>query len=155
MRTWLPTISITWMEMSSPSMIFSPGRRVMISTGAAYSVSARAGGCVASCREQRGAHGGAVGLVDDLVAAAVETRIGALQVAREVLELAGGAHGDEHVTPAPSSGRPAAAVASSDSSSCVVREELPRVGDGQGELRVVGGLQPDERRCPRRCATRT
>jgi hypothetical protein len=27
----LPTISITWTTMSSPSMIFSPGRRVMMS----------------------------------------------------------------------------------------------------------------------------
>ena len=30
MRTELPTISITWTTMSSPSMIFSPGRRVMM-----------------------------------------------------------------------------------------------------------------------------
>src|SRR4051812_6239303 len=36
MRTWFPTISITWMETSSPSMIFSPGRLVMISTGPPY-----------------------------------------------------------------------------------------------------------------------
>jgi hypothetical protein len=30
-RTELPTISMTWTTISSPSMIFSPGRRVMMS----------------------------------------------------------------------------------------------------------------------------
>src|SRR3954462_3544376 len=108
LRTWLPTISLTWMEMSSPSMIFSPGRRVMISTRPSLPIGAPGGppavdprtrssglggGLLLVAREQRGAHGRLGGFVDDLVAAALVDDDRRPQVGREVLELVGRAHG--------------------------------------------------------------
>src|SRR5436190_22298624 len=103
-RTWLPTISITWTEMSSPSMIFSPGRRVMISIGPAYPPRAAAG--TAGCRprsggdrlargEQRRADGRVGRLVDDLAAGAAVQQDGRPQVGVEVLDAARRADGHE------------------------------------------------------------
>src|SRR3954469_6949254 len=102
-RTWLPTISMTCTEMSSPSMIFSPGRRVMISIAGAYPPGGggplrpraagrrRSGRLLRRAGEQPGAHRGLGGHVDDLAAlAAVDEQRGA-QVGAEVLHVRGGA----------------------------------------------------------------
>src|SRR4051794_15146850 len=141
MRTWLPTISITWMEMSSPSTIFSPGRRVMISTRPAYP----SGGLLLLPREQRRAHGRVVDLVDDLVAAALVDHDRRAQVRRELLQPAGGAHGDPHGDVLARLGQAGGGGGVVGQLEAEVAEELPRVGDRQRQVRVLGGLQPAER----------
>src|SRR3954468_11204211 len=103
MRTWLPTISITWTEMSSPRMIFSPGRRVMISTRPGYPDAVpsprpgRVSGRLAlGPGEQRRPHRGLGGLVDDLVAAAVVDDDRGPEVRGEVAPLGRGPHRHPH-----------------------------------------------------------
>src|SRR4051794_29864000 len=138
MRTWLPTISITWMEMSSPSTIFSPGRRVMISTRPDYP----SGGLLLLPREQRRAHRRVVGLVDDLVAAALVDDDRRLEVGRELLQVARRADGDPHrdvVAGLRQAGGVGHLVGQLQAE---VAEEVPRVGDRQRQVGILGGLQP-------------
>src|ERR687898_1939105 len=79
-RTELPTISMTSTTMSSPTMMRSPARRVMMSTVLPpwksavnrLDVQRRLGRRLDHVTgEQRGAHGGVARLVDHLMAAAV------------------------------------------------------------------------------------
>src|SRR3954452_8830499 len=99
-RTVLPTISITCTTTSSPTMIFSPTRRVMSSMvppwiqlrggmrfGSGEAV-LRGGRNVG--REQRRADGSVGGLVDDLVALAVGDQDRGTQVRVEVGQLGAG-----------------------------------------------------------------
>src|SRR3954454_8290689 len=107
MRTELPTVSITCRTMSSPSMTFSPGRRVMMSMGAfllgnacrnGARVSVVSGGLVdRGLGEQRGADGGVRALVDHLKATTVGDEDRGAQVRGEALELRGGPHGHPDV----------------------------------------------------------
>src|SRR3954471_11877088 len=102
MRTWLPTISITCTEMSSPRMIFSPGRRVMISTRPGYP----SGGLALGRGEQRRPHLGFRRLVEDLVAAAGVEDDRRPEVGREVPALGRRAHRHPHVHVRPVLGQP-------------------------------------------------
>src|SRR3954454_21047777 len=146
-RTVLPTISITWTTTSSPTMIFSPARRVMssmvppwISCGKGREGFLRGGG---DGREQRGADGGVLGLVDHLVAAAVGDDDRRAEVRVEVGELGAGTDRDPHVDV---SGVARADVARGlvGQLDRVVGEEVPGVGDRQGQRRIVDGVQPRE-----------
>src|ERR1700754_3345818 len=92
-RTVLPTISLMWTTMSSPTMIFSPARRVMSSMVPPW-IQLVWLGRGSDGREQRGADGGVRGLVDDLVALAVGDQDRGAQVGVEVRELGAGA--DRH-----------------------------------------------------------
>src|SRR5882672_6774858 len=103
-RALLPTISITWIVMSSPSMIRSPGRRVMMSTlfllgsfGRSGDGGLGGGGLLPGRGEQRRAHRRVVGLVDDLVTTTPRDQDGSTEVGRAVLQHLGGAHRDVHV----------------------------------------------------------
>src|SRR5215211_6235783 len=133
-RTELPTISMTWMTTSSPSMIFSPGFLVMMSTvRSSLEVTGWLGrGDGGGLGEQRGADGGVRRLVDHLVAAAVRDHDRRAEVAAEVRELLGGPNGDPQVD--------RGGVARADPLGVgvgqldrVVAEVLPRVGDRQGD----------------------
>src|SRR3954453_3331132 len=155
-RTELPTVSITCRTMSSPSMTFSPGRRVMMSMGAfllgnACRNGARetvvSGGLLLDrgLGEQRGADGGVLALVDHLVATTVGDKDGSAQVRGEALELRGGAHGHPDVDcrgvfDAEPGGLRLVDVDGE------VREEQPGVGDRQGQIGIFDRLQPGERR---------
>src|SRR4051794_19181345 len=101
-RTVLPTISITWTTTSSPTMIFSPARRVMSSMLPPWISCGRwmEGGGLrrgGDGGEQRGAHGGVRRLVDELVALALGHEDRRAQVGVEVRELGAGADGHPHV----------------------------------------------------------
>src|ERR1700754_3045240 len=148
MRTVLPTISITWTTTSSPIMIFSPTRRVMSSMVPPW-IQLRVYGrtCSGSGRngrgEQRGANGGLGGLVDDLVAAALADEDRSAQVRVEVSELGAGANRHEHGHVGRVGGDARGVrVGQVDG---VVGEEVPGVGDRQGQRRIVDGVQPAER----------
>src|SRR3954451_15427793 len=108
MRTLEPLTSITSTTTSSPTMIFSPGRRVMMSTGG-FLLGVRV--CWFE-RTERGSRGlrrrllleageegstdrGVRGLVDDLVALVAHDEDRRAQVGAEVLECGGGP--DRHV----------------------------------------------------------
>src|SRR4051794_5501733 len=93
-RTVLPTISLMWTTMSSPTMIFSPARRVMSSMVPPW-MQLRGLGGGRDGREQRGADGGVRGLIDHLVALALGDEDGRAQVGVEVGELSARADGDE------------------------------------------------------------
>src|SRR3954447_19242441 len=136
MRTELPTIFITWTTMSSPSMIFSPGRRVMMSIEDSSLESfwkCLGGDLGLGVGEQRGAHGGVRGLVDHLEALASGDDDRRAEVRAEVGELVRGADGDPdgHVVVLHAV---AVGVRQLD---LVVGEEPPRVGHGERQLRVV------------------
>src|SRR6478752_5561702 len=101
-RTVFPTISITCTTTSSPTMIFSPTRRVMSSMIPPWIYAAacflgwvlrggRDGG-----REERGADGSVGGLVDDLVALALGDEDRGAQVGEEVAQLGAGADRHPH-----------------------------------------------------------
>src|SRR4051812_9610296 len=99
-RTVFPTISITCTTTSSPTMIFSPTRRVMSSMVPPW-IQLRAGlwrglSSGRDGREERGADGGIRGLVDDLVALAVGDEDRGAQVRVEVGQLGAGADRDPH-----------------------------------------------------------
>src|SRR4051794_30198361 len=99
-RTVLPTISITWTTTSSPTMTFSPARRVMISMAVPPWI--RCGGkCLGVCLrglnghvgEQRDAHL-VRHLVDHLMATATDDHYRRVEVRAEVRELGPGADDD-------------------------------------------------------------
>src|SRR3954470_7879959 len=150
MRAVLPTISMTWTTMSSPSMIFSPGRRVMMSMAVPPWIRSRGlpglGGLLGRLlREQLGPQRSRAERVDDLVAAAVDDEDRGAQVRGELAELAARPHGDPHGD--------ALGVLDADARGLlvgeldlVVGEEAPRVGDGEREPGVLHGLQPVEGR---------
>src|SRR5690348_4091201 len=94
-RTVFPTISLMWTTMSSPTMIFSPARRVMSSMVPPW-MQLRGLGGGRDGREQRGADGGVRGLVDDLVPLARGDEDRRAQVGVEVGELRAGADRDVH-----------------------------------------------------------
>src|SRR5688500_11826671 len=153
MRTELPTISITWTTTSSPSMIFSPGLRVMMSTGGS-SLEARPernGGRRRlrrldgrRLREQRGADGSVRRLVDHLVALAVPDHNRRAEVATEVRQLAGGPDGDPDVDLRGVAGADPRGVRVAQLDR-VVGEVQPRVRDRERHAGVVDGVQPGER----------
>src|SRR3954470_3000353 len=99
-RTVLPTISLMWKTMSSPTMIFSPTRRVMSSMVPPW-IQLRADVCVCwlgsgrDGREQRGANGGVRGLIDHLMALTLGDEDRRPQVGVEVGELRAGPHRHE------------------------------------------------------------
>src|SRR3712207_3577077 len=96
-RTDEPTISITCTTTSSPSMIFSPGLRVMMSTEFSWRPRRLGGGVVGGgLGEQRGADGGVRRLVDRLVADSLAHHDRRAEVAAEALELAHGPNRDPH-----------------------------------------------------------
>src|SRR5215208_6610868 len=157
-RTELPTISITWTTISSPSMIFSPGRRVMMSMKippwkASRRTDQKRRGCAARAAalsgrrlglgvgEQRGADGSVPGLVDDLVALTLRDEDRRAQVRAEVGQFGAGADGDPHGHVVALEAL-AVGVRQLD---LVVGEELPRVGHGQRQRRIIQRVQPRER----------
>src|SRR5437764_6636410 len=101
-RALLPTISITWIVMSSPSMMRSFARRVMMSTVLPPWKLRRIGrldGALHRNRlgdacEQRRAHGSVLRLVDHLEATAGGDHDRRPQVGRAVLDRLSGADGD-------------------------------------------------------------
>src|SRR4051794_40901514 len=111
MRTLEPETSMTSITMSSPSMTFSPGRRVMMSMGrfllgAVWELERLgrvlpAGGVLRSdlgCRlgEQRCAHRCVGSLVDDLMTVPVRDDDRGTKIRAELLEFLRGAHGHVH-----------------------------------------------------------
>src|SRR3954470_16030213 len=140
-RTVLPTISLMCTTMSSPTMIFSPARRVMSSMVPPWIQLVGLGGG-SDGGEQRGADGGVRGLIDDLMALAVGDQDRGAQVGVEVRELGPGAdrHEDSDVGGV-SGDRPRRLVGDVDR---VVGEEVPRVRDRQRDRRVVDRVQPAE-----------
>src|SRR6185436_3653617 len=132
-RTVLPTISLMWKTMSSPTMIFSPARRVMSSMVPPW-IQLRADVCVSwlgggrDGREQRGADGGVRGLIDDLVALTLGDEDRRAQVGVEVGERGTGADRHEDGDVGRVGGdRCRRLVGQVD---LVVAEEVPRVRDG-------------------------
>src|SRR3954468_20259756 len=103
-RTVLPTISITCTTTSSPTMIFSPTRRVMSSMvppwiqlrGVRERILRVLRGRRHGGREQRGAHGSLGRLVDHLMALAVGDDERRAQIRVEVGEFGAGADRDPH-----------------------------------------------------------
>src|SRR3954451_534244 len=85
-RTVLPTISLMWTTMSSPTMIFSPARRVMSSMVPPWIQLVGLGGG-SDGGEQRRPDGGVRGLIDDLMALTVGDQDRCAQVGVEVREL--------------------------------------------------------------------
>src|SRR4051812_48154725 len=144
-RTVLPTISITWTTTSSPTMIFSPARRVMSSMLPPWISCGRwmEGGGLrrgGDGGEQRGAHGGVRRLVDDLVALALGDDDRRAQVGVEVRELGAGANRDPDGDVLGGRGdRLRVGVGELDG---VVGEERPGVGDRQRHRRIVERVQP-------------
>src|SRR5215204_6305491 len=143
-RTVFPTISITCTTTSSPTMIFSPARRVMSSMVPPWIrcgwIRGLSGG--GDGREQRGADGGVGGLVDDLVTLAVGDEDRGAQVREEVSQLGAGTDGDPDGDVSRIGGdRLGVGVGQFDG---VVGEELPRVGDRQRQRRDVDGVQTAE-----------
>src|SRR3954464_11022551 len=153
-RTLLPAISMMWILVSSPSMIRSPGRRVMMSTAFLLGTEGGKGEygtglgddllCGGDLLEQRGPDGRARRLVDHLVTAAACYQDRRAEVRPELLDRLTGADGHVHV----GLGR----VGHADPLGLGVRdlhlvrgEEEPRVGDGDRERRVVERVQPQER----------
>src|SRR3954447_1091934 len=129
-RTVLPTISITCAPRSSPTMIFSPARRVMSSMLPPW-ISCEAGGLGDLRRggdggEQRGADGGVLGLVDDLVAVALGDEDRRAQVRVEVRQLRAGADGHPDLDVARVGGDAGGLLVGQLDR--VVGEEAPRVG---------------------------
>src|SRR3954454_18052660 len=147
MRTLEPLTSITSMTVSSPSMIFSPGLRVMMSmvssslerlAGTALSRLLHGGG------EERGPDRGVRGLVDDLMTEPVRDEDRRAEVRTEVLQRL--CRADGHVD------RGVRVGGDADSLGLVVGdlhlerlEEPPRVGQRQRERRIVQRVKPDER----------
>src|SRR3954453_24053971 len=139
-RTVLPTISLMWKTMSSPTMIFSPARRVMSSMVPPW-IQLRADVCVSwlgggrDGREQRGANGGVRGLIDDLMALTLGDEDRGPQVGVEVGELRARAHRHEDGDVGRvARDRGSRLVGQVDR---VVVEEVPRVRDRQRQRRVV------------------
>src|SRR4051794_24727362 len=98
MRTVEPVTSITSMQTSSPTLIFSPARLVMMSiaTPPWRTDSGRLGLVVGTGPlEQRRPHRSVGGLVDDLVAVATRDQDRREEVGTEVLQALRGADGDE------------------------------------------------------------
>src|SRR3982751_5467626 len=99
-RTVLPTISLMWTTTSSPTMIFSPARRVMSSMLPPWISCERDGGWGlrrgGDRGEQRGAHGSVLRLVDERVALALGDEDRGAQVRVEVRQLGAGADRDPH-----------------------------------------------------------
>src|SRR5215207_7801174 len=152
MRTELPTISITWTTTSSPSMIFSPGFLVMMSTVASPPWKARLERWVrlgrldgAGLGEQRGPDGSVRRLVDDLVATALPDNNRRAAVATEVRRLADGADGDPDVDLRGVLGAHPGGVRVGEVDA-VVAVVQPRVRDRERDVGVVDGVQPGERR---------
>src|SRR3954467_7717836 len=159
MRTLEPETSITSMTTSSPSMTFSPGRRVMMSMGTvppwsrlgnwsdcsgSYPVVLSGSDLRRVLREQRSADRSVGSLVDDLMAGTLCDQDRRAEVGTEVLQDLAGAHG--HVD------RGLVAVVDADALGLVVGqldlvgvEEPPRVGERQCEVRVLERVQPHER----------
>src|SRR4051812_29026134 len=146
-RTVLPTISLMWTTTSSPTMIFSPARRVMSSMVPPW-IQLRADGCVwisggRDGREQRGANGSVRGLIDQLVALTLGDEDRRAQVGVEVGGLGARPHrhedGDVGGVGGDRRGRLVGQV------DLVVAEEVPRVRDRQRQRRVVERVQPAER----------
>src|SRR4051812_45982085 len=107
-RTLDPETSITSMTTSSPSMTFSPGRRVMMSMGTvppwsrgelwsdvreAYPKVLSGSDLRSILREQRSAHRSVGGLIDDLMAGTLCDQDRRAEVGTEVLQDLAGAHG--------------------------------------------------------------
>src|SRR4051794_38089277 len=140
-----------WILVSSPSMIRSPGRRVMISTlgfllgkGCAEGTDLRDGLGLGHLGEQRGAHGRAAGLVDHLVSATMRDDDRRAGVGVEVVERLAGPDGDVDVG--------LVRVGDADASGLRVGdlhlergEEVPRVRDGDRQRGVLERVQPQER----------
>src|SRR3954451_7020709 len=137
-RTVLPTISFTWKTMSSPTMIFSPTRRVMSSMvppwiqlrkGRKWGLRRGRDG-----REQRSADGSVRRLVDHLVAVTGGDEDRRAQVGVEVGQLGAGADGHPDGDVGRGGGdRFGVLVGELDR---VVGEEVPRVGDRQRQRRI-------------------
>src|SRR3954452_22734653 len=156
MRTLEPETSITSMTTSSPSMTFSPGRRVMMSMDGSslepWERSDRKSGrgrcstlgrCLRRSREQRRANGSVRGLVDHLVAVTVCDQDRRAQVGAEVLQRLRGAN--RHVDHGHLGGGDADPVGLVIAELDLVGvEELPRVGQRKSELRVLERVQPHE-----------
>src|SRR3954467_5041557 len=148
-RGVLPTISITWTTTSSPTMTFSPARRVMISMAVPPWIRVAGGNvwAVVLCGlgghvgEQRDAHL-VRHLVDHLMATAVRDHYRRVEVRTEVRKLRTGADDDVDL------GRlgPDASEVGVGELDGVVGEEGERVGDRQRERRLVDGVQPAEGR---------
>src|SRR5262249_44248208 len=93
MRTVEPVTSITSMQTSLPTLIFSPGRLVMMSIASYSSLENGSGRLHLPLRsrplEQRGTDGSVGGLVDDLVAAATRDQDRRIEVGTKALQRIG------------------------------------------------------------------
>src|SRR3954470_14805507 len=158
MRTLEPETSITSMTVSSPSMTFSPGRRVMMSMGTVPPWSRgeleRCSGCYpvnplgsdlgSILREERSTDRSVGSLVDDLMACTLCDQDRRAEIGTEVFQDLAGAHG--HVD------RGLIGVVDADAVGLVVGqldlvagEEAPRVRERQREVGVLERVQPHER----------
>src|SRR5215218_186807 len=151
-RTELPTISITWTTTSSPSMIFSPGFLVMMSTlrlllgkrgGTVDAALCRLGGI--GRREQRSPDGSVRRLVDHLMAAALPDHNRRAEVATEVRQLRGGANRDPDVDLRGVGDADARGVGVGQIDLVLAVVE-PRIRDRERHVGVVDRVQPRERR---------
>src|SRR5919201_2029037 len=144
MRTVEPVTSITSMQTSLPTLIFSPGRLVMMSI--ANSSLENGSGRLLRRRplEQRGTNGSVGGLVDDLVAAATRDQDRRVEVGTKALQRIGCTDRDVD-------GR-VVLRGQADAGRLVVREldlvvgeEPEGVRHRHGEIGIVERVQPHER----------
>src|SRR5215217_328066 len=159
-RTELPTISMTWTTMSSPTMTFSPGWRVMMSMFACSSLEAMPGRGTCRARplrrllrhglcEQRGPHGSVRRLVDHLMATAVRDHNRRAEGRTEVRQLLARANGHPNGNLIGVGADPLGVLVGELDRE--VGEELPRAVTGsarsadeaRGELDHVGGVDLD------------
>src|SRR5919204_5773213 len=145
-RTVEPVTSITSMQTSLPTLIFSPGRLVMMSI--AYSSLENGSGRLhlplrGRALEQRGTDGSVGGLVDDLVAAATRDQDRRVEVGTKALQRIGCAnrHVDGRVVGLGQANTRSLLVGELD---LVVAEEPEGVRHRHGEVGVVDRVQPHE-----------
>src|SRR5919201_1951460 len=143
MRTVEPVTSITSMQTSLPTLIFSPGRLVMMSI--ANSSLENGSGRLLRRRplEQRGTNGSVGGLVDDLVAAATRDQDRRIEVGTKALQRirCTNRHVDGRVVGLGQADARRFVVGELD---LVVAEEPERVRHRDGEIGVLDRVQPHE-----------
>src|SRR6266545_2071285 len=146
MRTVEPVTSITSMQTSLPTLIFSPERLVMMSI-ANSSLENGSGRLHLPFRgrplEQRGTDGSVGGLVDDLVATATRDQDRRIEVGTKALQRIGctNRHVDGRVIDL---GQADACRLVVGELELVVAEEPERVRHRDGEIGVLNRVQPHE-----------